>query len=221
MKYTVLATDYDGTIAHDGQVPDATVSSLRRAKAAGMQLFMVSGRELDDLLRIFPFAGEFDLLILENGALVYDPSSKQTRPLADPPPQAFLDRLRHLNIPINVGRSIVATVEPHQYEVLQAIHDLGMEWHIIFNKGWVMALPSGVNKGSALTAMLRDRNIPAEQVVALGDAENDITFLQTAGYPVAVANALPSVKAVAKWVTPSPHGQGMVELVDQLLSNRL
>ena len=149
---------------------------------------------------------------------MYQPATGTSQVIAPPPPPAFLDRLHKLNIPLNVGKSIVATIEPHQHELLQAIHYLGLEWHIIFNKGAVMALPSGVNKASGFKAVLQELQIPAEQAVAVGDAENDIAFLQAAGFPVAVANALPSVKAVARWVTPSPAGEGIVELIDKLLS---
>ncbi len=54
MYFLALATDYDGTIAHDGLVPDATLESLVRLKESGRLLIMVTGRELPDLERVFP-----------------------------------------------------------------------------------------------------------------------------------------------------------------------
>ena len=51
---------------------------------------------------------------------------------------------------IEVGDVIVATWEPHETTVLQTIHDLGLELQIIFNKGAVMILPTGVNKATGL-----------------------------------------------------------------------
>jgi hydroxymethylpyrimidine pyrophosphatase-like HAD family hydrolase len=68
-----------------------------------------------------------------------------------------------------------------------------------------------------LNALLTEMQIPASEVVAAGDAENDIAFLQAAGFPVAVANALPSVKAVARLVTQGARGTGVAELIDRLL----
>ena len=47
MRYLALATDYDGTIAHDGRVDGPTVDALRRLRASGRRLVMVTGRELD------------------------------------------------------------------------------------------------------------------------------------------------------------------------------
>jgi 3-deoxy-D-manno-octulosonate 8-phosphate phosphatase KdsC-like HAD superfamily phosphatase len=149
--------------------------------------------------------------------LVFDPQTNESKTLAPPPPPAMLDRLHQLGVPFSVGKSIVATVVPHEHAVLQVIHELGLEWHIIFNKGSVMVLPSGINKARGLVAVLKEMSIPAHQIAAVGDAENDIAFLEAAGFPVAVANALPSVKAVAKWVTPGERGAGVAQLIDRLI----
>ena len=68
--------------------------------------------------------------------------------LAPAPPPAFVERLTNARIPLSVGHSIVATISPHEHEVLAAIRDLEMEWHVIFNKGSVMALPANVTKAT-------------------------------------------------------------------------
>ena len=71
--------------------------------------------------------------------------------LGEPPPPEFVATLRARGVgPISVGRSIVATWEPHENTVLQTIRDLGLELQVIFNKGAVMVLPAGVNKASGL-----------------------------------------------------------------------
>src|SRR5262245_3968957 len=49
MRYLALACDYDGTIAHHGRVDDDTLAALRRVRASGRKLLLVTGRELDDL----------------------------------------------------------------------------------------------------------------------------------------------------------------------------
>ena len=53
MRYFALATDYDGTIAHDGIVNDKTVDALLKLQASGRSLILVTGRELDDLQSVF------------------------------------------------------------------------------------------------------------------------------------------------------------------------
>ncbi len=217
MYFLALAADYDGTLAHDGVVDAATCKALKRCKETRRRLVLVTGRELPDLGRIFPQLKIFDLVVAENGAVIYDPATDQERVIAPAPPAAFLKKLEERNVgPISVGRSIVATWEPHQAAVLEVIRELGLELQIIFNKGAVMILPSGINKATGLAAALADIGLSAHNVVAVGDAENDHAFLSACGCAAAVANALPMVKEAADIKLLGDHGSGVVELIERL-----
>jgi hydroxymethylpyrimidine pyrophosphatase-like HAD family hydrolase len=55
----------------------------------------------------------------------------------------------------------------------------------------VMVLPTGVNKGTGLAAALHGLMLSPRNVVGIGDAENDHSFLNLCGCSVAVSNALP------------------------------
>jgi hydroxymethylpyrimidine pyrophosphatase-like HAD family hydrolase len=221
MKYLALATDYDGTIAHDGTVDEATIAALQAARDAGLRLVMVTGRELSDLFNVFPAVDLFDRVVAENGALLYDPATKAIASISSPPPRALVEALERLEIPLSVGRSIVATVEPYEHQVLTAIRELGLEWHVIFNKGSVMALPSDVTKATGLAPALAALGIDAAATVGVGDAENDQVFLRMCGLAVAVENALPSVKEIAHVVTVGARGAGVAELIGRLLRGEL
>lgn len=222
MRYFALATDYDGTLATGGEVAPSTLAALRRLKQSGRRLILVTGREYDDLARVFPQFDVFDRLVLENGALLIRPDTHERRALATPPPPAFAARLRAAGIePLSVGEVIVATWEPHQQTVLDTIRDLGLELQVIFNKGAVMALPSGVNKATGLAHALVDLEISPHNVVAVGDAENDHALLDACECGVAVANALPMLKQHADWVTRGARGAGVEELIAALLADDL
>ncbi|HEY3789088.1 MAG TPA: HAD family hydrolase [Urbifossiella sp.] len=222
MRYQALATDYDGTIAHDGVVDAATLAALDRLAASGRNLILVTGRELDDLFRTFAHCGRFDWIVAENGALLYHPSTGVSRMLCEAPPERFVADLRKRGVaPLSIGRTIVATVEPHEGAVLEAIRANGLEWHVIFNKGSVMALPSGMNKAAGLLPALGELNILPERVVAVGDAENDHAFMALCGCAVAVANALPALKERADWVTSGARGAGVAELIERMLADDL
>ncbi|MDF2694181.1 MAG: ybiV [Labilithrix sp.] len=221
LRFKALATDYDGTLADDGKVSQATRAALRRAQKAGRKLLLVTGRELEDLMRTFAEVDVFDVVVAENGALLYTPCPRppRERPLATPPPAEFAQTLVERGVgPISVGRIIVATWEPHQQVVLDTIRDMGLELEVIFNKGAVMVLPSGVNKASGLYAALVDLGIAPSEVVGVGDAENDHSLLNACGLGVAVANAVPALKKRADLVMLQPRGAGVVELIDQMLA---
>jgi hydroxymethylpyrimidine pyrophosphatase-like HAD family hydrolase len=220
MRYHILATDYDGTIATDGAIDPQTVESLRKLLATGRRLILVTGRELPDLKQVCPALDLFELVVAENGALIYRPSSKSKTVLAEPPPSAFVAELERRGVtPLSVGDAIVATWEPHSQTVLDAIRDLGLELQVIFNKGAVMVLPAGVNKATGLTAALREIRFSPRNVVGVGDAENDHSFLKLCELSAAVANALPSVKDAVDVVTTADHGAGVAELVAALVDN--
>src|SRR5688572_30813241 len=117
MRFEALATDYDGTIAHDGVVDQQTVDALMRARAAGLRLIMVTGRELSDLFNTFAHSALFERSVAENGAVLYDPATQKTDVLAAPAPNALVHRLIKEKVPLSIGHSIVATVEPYEHQV--------------------------------------------------------------------------------------------------------
>jgi HAD superfamily hydrolase (TIGR01484 family) len=222
MRCQILACDYDGTLAHDGVLDEPTAAALRRLRDSGRKLFMVTGRELPDLQNVCPFVDLFDWIVAENGALLYRPSDNFSQLLCPPASAALAQKLGEAHAqPLSVGRAIIATREPYETLVLQLIKELGLELQVIFNKGAVMILPTGVNKATGLRAALAQVEMDPGHVVAVGDAENDHAFLSMCCVGVAVANALPMLKEHADIVTEGARGAGVTELIDRIISTDL
>jgi hydroxymethylpyrimidine pyrophosphatase-like HAD family hydrolase len=222
VRYLALATDYDATLATDGAVDPGTVDALRRLAATGRKLILVTGRQLDDLTDAFPEVVIFNRVVAENGALVYQPATRETRVLAEPPPPRFVDELRRRVVqPLFIGRVVVATLEPNEVTVIDVIRKLGLNLQVILNKGSVMVLPASVDKATGLAAALHELALLPDNVVGVGDAENDIAFLAMCGFGVAVANALDVVKERADRVTKLPDGAGVREVIEWLITEDL
>ena len=216
--YLALACDYDGTLAAEGQVDAATLTALRRFRDSGRRLILVTGRQLEDLLQVFPPIDLFERAVLENGALLYRPASGEEKRLGSPPSDVFIQTLKARGVnPLSVGRVITATWEPHARIVDQTIRDLGLALEVILNKRAVMVLPHGVNKASGLRIALDELGLSPEKVVGVGDAENDLDLLKLCGYGVAVANALPMLKDYADFVTIGERGAGVCELINMMI----
>jgi Cof subfamily protein (haloacid dehalogenase superfamily) len=66
-----------------------------------------------------------------------------------------------------------------------------------------------VSKATALQIVARQYGVEMENVMAVGDAPNDVAMLQVAGVAVAMDNAHPLVKRVAHWVAPSNNDHGV------------
>jgi hydroxymethylpyrimidine pyrophosphatase-like HAD family hydrolase len=222
MRYVAVAIDYDGTLAAHGRVAPETVRALGAVAASGRRLVLVTGRELDELLGIFPEIGVFDRVVAENGALLYTPATRTRRSLAAAPPAAFVRELTRRGVaPLSAGETIVATVHPNETVVLETIRDLGLELQVIFNKGAVMVLPASVNKASGLKAALDELGLSLRSVAAIGDAENDHALLHAAEYGVAVANAVPMLQREADRISARENGAAVRELAHDLVSHDL
>jgi hydroxymethylpyrimidine pyrophosphatase-like HAD family hydrolase len=222
MFFIAFAADYDGTLAYNGVVDEATVAALELLRRSRRRNVLVTGRQLEDLQHVFPRLDLFDRVVAENGAVLYRPADKSVELLAEPPPAAFIAALRARDVtPLAIGRVIVASSEPQQDAMLEAINDLGLELQIVFNNGAVMVLPAGTDKASGLLTALRELALSPINAVAIGDGENDHALLKACGCAVAVANGVPALREIADWVTPSPQGAGVAELADRLLRDDL
>jgi HAD superfamily hydrolase (TIGR01484 family) len=222
MNWVALATDYDGTLAHDGVVDELTTAALDRFRNSGRRLIMVTGRELPDLQNVCQILDRFEWIVAENGALLYRPSDHFSQLLCAPASAALAQKLGEAHAePLSIGRAIIATREPYHTLTFELIKQLGLELQVIFNKGAVMVLPTGVNKATGLTCALKEMNIEAQNVVGVGDAENDHAFLALCGVGVAVGNALPMLKEHADLVVEGKRGFGVTELIDRIVAHDL
>ena len=164
----------------------------------------------------------FDLVVAENGAIVFDPRRHEELLLAEPIPGRFVDRLRERGVePLEVGKLIVSAGEQHRIVMIDVIRELGLELQMIFNRATVMVLPAGVNKATGLEFALRRLGLSRHEAVAIGDAENDHSFLTRCECGAAVANAAPALKEAAAFVTRGANGAGVAELIDELIADDL
>lgn len=73
-----------------------------------------------------------------------------------------------------------------------------------------------VNKGSSLEIVAKKHGFDLNEILAMGDSENDIEFLNACGFKTAVANADDSLKEIADYVRENKYGDGVKEAIEQL-----
>jgi hydroxymethylpyrimidine pyrophosphatase-like HAD family hydrolase len=212
-----LLSDYDDTLANDGTIDDRTMAALRRFVDGGRKLVLVTGRELPDLRRICPDLSPFARVVAENGAVLHEPSSGNTLSLGSRPAASFIHELRARDVtPLHVGEVIVATRTPHAETVRQVIAAQSSALHVVLNKDSLMVLPAGIDKGTGALAALRELDVDSRDAIAVGDAENDLVLLRACGFGVAVANAVPALRACADAIMQASKGLGVTELIDAI-----
>lgn len=216
-KFKALAADGDGTLTRGGHMGQATYTALQRLRQARKVIILTTGETPTDLAE-FPHLELFDIVVAENGALLFNPATGKEECLAKPAPPALIRKLRAAKIdPLKFGRVIVSTKFAQAPAVANVLGDF--EWQIVRNRRQIMMLPRGVSKATGLRAALRRFGLTDCDVVAVGHAENDIALFKACGCGVAVGKAIPELKKLATLVTSRGNGAGVVELVDKLIHN--
>lgn len=215
-----LAADYDGTLAEHGRMSADTEAALRSLRGAGFRLILVSGRRLENIRKICGALDLFDAVILENGAVSFCPATGIERLIAPPVDERFLADVGQAlpGQPLFVGRSMAATGAENAACVETVIARGGYDLHVVGCGGRVLVLPAGIDKDSGLSHALAGLGLRRDQVVAVGDEENDIELFRGCGLTAAVGNAAPRLKAAADLVLPGECGQSVRHLVDMLLA---
>ena len=78
----------------------------------------------------------------------------------------------------------------------------------------------GVNKWNAVKAVAEFYGIKPEEIMCIGDSNNDLSMIENAGIGVAVANAKPAVRTAAKLVTVSNDEDGVAQVIEQVLLSK-
>jgi hydroxymethylpyrimidine pyrophosphatase-like HAD family hydrolase len=210
MYRRVLAFDFDGTLAENGIVPGPLQTALKQLHAAGYALFLVTGRRFGDA-KLGSLEDVFAGIAWENGAVLHHTTTDEVYlPFGQVDPR-LVEALESAQVPLEHGRAIVSTWEPHDETVWQVLADYSVDAVVTHNKGMVRVMPPGSAKGTGLERLLRLCGFSPRNLVGFGDGEGDLSLLQLGEAGVAVADAVPSLKEVADLVTARPGPDGVLE----------
>jgi hydroxymethylpyrimidine pyrophosphatase-like HAD family hydrolase len=215
MKFSVLALDYDGTIARDGRAHLAVLEAIREARARQIVIVLVTGRIMSDLRRVLVEQGLFDAIVAENGAVLAFPSGR-TRLLGRPPSQAFLDELSRFDVAFKIGECVLEADASAAPKILDAVRNLELPLMLVFNRGRVMVLPQGINKATGLREALNTMRLSLHNCIAIGDAENDFALLEACEIGVAVGWGSKSLCAIADEVLPGSGPAAVADYIRQV-----
>lgn len=80
--------------------------------------------------------------------------------------------------------------------------------------------PANTSKGVLLAELARRLNVPIDEIVTLGDMENDVSMFRNSGFSIAMGNASDEVKREASAVTLSNDDDGFAEAIERIVLPR-
>jgi hydroxymethylpyrimidine pyrophosphatase-like HAD family hydrolase len=211
--FRALACDYDGTLTSDGRLSPPAVAALEAARAAGTRLILVTGRGFFDLTRVCERLDLFDLVVAENGAVLYRPGAQLLRELAPAAPPRLLAELDRRGILYEVGRVVIGVARSDEAAVRDALAATGVSLDVAYNRGRLMLLPHGVSKGAGIRRAARELGLSLHDVLALGDAENDLDLFAACGFSGCPSDAEPVIRDRADWVLPGRNGDAVAAAI--------
>ena len=216
MKLSVLALDYDGTVARDDTLDPGVREAIATARERGIVVLLVTGRILDELRRVAGDLHFVDGVVAENGAVIHFPDSEHTSMLAPPVPEAYLTELARRGIAFRAGQCLVDANADDALCLVEVIRALELPLVLVFNRGRVMTKSEGVSKATGLHAMLDTLRLSARNTLAIGDAENDHELLRLSEIGAAVEWGSGSLKGAADVVVPGSGPTAVAQYVQAL-----
>ncbi len=225
---SLVVTDLDGTITGgDRSVHLKSVRYLRALQRRGIPVGIATGNTLYYTRSAATLLGLEGPLIAENGGVIEVDGRKEV--LADedrvsvvreayetlreelgvrrtePPGLRHTEVAIYRDVPVERVREVL---REHGYDEEVEVVDTGFAYHLKLR---------GVDKGKGLLRACELLDVDPDDVVALGDGDNDAPMLREAGLGVAPANASRKAKKAADVVLDADDGEGVAEFLRELL----
>ena len=225
-----VAVDIDGTITdYNKKLHLEAILALRRLEEAGIPIILATGNVRAITYGLWRFIGATGPMVCENGGVVWHPEWDEPIIRADGARarQCAIEMSNQINvdaegITTNAWResewclfadedldSVNSWVSNSEYSDLSVVRT-GFAIHI---------MEPHLSKGEGLKVALQQIGIDAKDVLAVGDAPNDIPMFELVGQSVAVGGCFDSLAAVASVVSPYPHGDTFTPLVNAILGD--
>lgn len=231
MKIEAIAVDIDGTITDDKRkICISAIESLRAAEKAGIPTIIVTGNVVNYAYATEVLIGCSGGLVAENGGMIFKEGynnnaveilvNREYIEKADAHLKEKLgkDYSKHASHDNNYRATEVVFYKTIQREIIEdALKDYEFIDELeIYDSGFALHVTDKrVNKGSSLKRLCEKNGINMDNVMAIGDSENDEDFLKEVGVRIAVGNADESLKEISTYVCEKNFGDGVAEAIEK------
>lgn len=218
-----IALDVDGTITDSTRkICINSIKAINQVEEKGIPVIIVTGNILCSTKMISILLGTTGGMVAENGGVIKYGDEQRVLGNIKECERAY--EYLKTRYPVNkvefsdqrisevaIGRNV------EEETVKSTLKDFDVK--IYDSKFAIHLTDPAVDKGSSLKVLATYLNVKTDEIMAIGDGENDVEFLQVAGLKVAVNNAARELKAMADYVTHKPYGDGVAEAVSKFILN--
>lgn len=216
-----LAIDVDGTITDKNRRGCiSAIDTIYRVEDLGIPVIITTGNVLCFTNALSIFLATTGGVVAENGGIIeYNGSKKVLGNF-----EVCLDAYNHLKSELPVKKvqnshlriSEIAITRKFPVQIIKEILK-DYDVRVYDSKFAIHITDPSISKGSSVIKVAENIGVKASEIMAIGDSENDIEFLQAVGFKVAVSNADQELKDIADYVTDQPHGNGVKEAVEKYI----
>ncbi|AMD18132.1 phosphoglycolate phosphatase [Methanobrevibacter sp. YE315] len=231
MTIEAIAVDIDGTITDEKrQICISAIEALRKAEAAGIPTIIVTGNVVNYAYATEVLIGCSGGIVCENGGVVFKEGENDNAVeilvekefvnsaeshLKEKLGEKFNIHASHDNMYRSTETVFYKTLERKELE--EALSDFKyIDQLEIYDSGFALHVTDKrVNKGTSLRYLCERNGINMENVMAIGDSQNDEDFLKEAGYKIAVGNAEDELKQISTYTCEKMFGDGVAEAIEK------
>ena len=231
MTIEAIAVDIDGTITDDTRkICISAIEALRKAEKAGIPTIIVTGNVVNYAYAAEVLIGCSGGIVCENGGVVFkegennnavetlverDFVSSAENHLKEKLGEKFNIHASHDNMYRLTETVFYKTLAREELE--EALKDFKyLDELEIYDSGFALHVTDKrVNKGTSLRYLCERNGINMENVMAIGDSQNDEDFLKEVGYKIAVGNAEDKLKQISTYTCEKMYGDGVAEAIEK------
>lgn len=231
MTIEAIAVDIDGTITDDTRkICISAIEALRKAEKAGIPTIIVTGNVVNYAYATEVLIGCSGGIVCENGGVVFkegennnavetlvekDFVNSAEAHLKEKLGEKFDIHASHDNMYRLTETVFYKTLAREELE--EALEDFKYIDELeIYDSGFALHVTDKrVNKGTSLKYLCERNGINMENVMAIGDSQNDEDFLKQVGYKIAVGNAEDKLKEISTYTCEKKYGDGVAEAIEK------
>lgn len=231
MTIEAIAVDIDGTITDDTRkICISAIEALRKAEKAGIPTIIVTGNVVNYAYATEVLIGCSGGIVCENGGVVFKEGENNNAVETLVEKDFVTSAESHLKEKLGDDFDIHAShdnmyrlTETVFYKTLardeleEALKDFKyLDELEIYDSGFALHVTDKrVNKGTSLKYLCERNGINMENVMAIGDSQNDEDFLKQVGYKIAVGNAEDKLKEISTYTCEKMYGDGVAEAIEK------